>query len=247
MISVIILTKNSDEKISEVIESVKLLDGEILVLDDNSTDKTTSIAKDLGARVEEQTGNGYAEKRNLGLKLTKGDWIFYLDSDEILTPEVVDEIKKSTKVIEFSAYAIARKNIILGRFMKNGGWFPDYVERLFRKSDLEKWVGDLHERPIFKGSLGYLKNPLIHLKHDNLEEMVEKTNKWSQVEAKLMRDSNHPIMSWWRFCRIMLGEFTYRLVRLRGFMDGTEGIIYGIYQMWSRFLSYAKLWEMQKK
>ena len=101
---------------------------------------------------------------------------------------------------------------------------------------------------LFSNCIGLLlKNPLTHLKHDNLEEMVEKTNKWSEVEAKLLFNSGHPKMSWWRFWRIMFTELMYRLVSLRGFMDGTTGIIYAIYQMWSKFLTYAKLWEMQRK
>lgn len=246
MISVVILTKNSEQHIEDVIKSAKPLDGEILILDDGSTDNTVKIAKKLGARVEKQTGKGYGAKRNLGKKLAKGDWIFYLDSDELVSSELVKEIKRTVKTGEFSAYAFARKNIILGKWMKYGGWYPDYVERLFRKKDLTTWVGDLHERPVYNGSLGYLENPLTHLKHDNLEEMVEKTNKWSEVEAELLFDSKHPKMSWWRFWRVMFTEFMYRMVSLRGFQDRTEGFIYGMYQMWSKFLTYAKLWEMQK-
>ena len=247
MITTIILTKNSQEKIEEVIKSVLKLDGEILVLDDESTDDTVKIAKKLGSRVEKQTGKGYADKRNLGLKLAKEEWIFYLDSDELVTSELEREIEDVIKKGDPFVYAVPRKNIILGKAMMHGGWYPDYVERLFKKNNLEKWVGDLHERPTYKGKLGYLKNPLTHLKHDNLEEMVEKTNKWSEVEAKLLFDSGHPKMSWWRFWRIMFTELMYRLVSLRGFMDGTTGIIYAIYQMWSKFLTYAKLWEMQRK
>lgn len=247
MITTVILTKNSQDKIEEVIKSAQKLDGEILVLDDDSTDNTVKIAKKLDARIEKQTQKGYGDKRNLGLKLTKNEWIFYLDSDELVTSELASEIKEATGNFKFSVYAVPRKNIILGKDMMHGGWYPDYVERLFKTDSLEKWVGDLHERPIYKGELGYFKNPLTHLKHDNLEEMIEKTNKWSEVEAKLLLDSNHPKMSWWRFWRIMFTEFMYRFISLRGFMDGTEGIIYALYQTWSKFLTYAKLWEMQRR
>src|SRR3989344_8073984 len=138
MITTIILTKNSQEKIEEVIKSVLKLDGEILVLDDESTDDTVKIAKKLGSRVEKQTGKGYADKRNLGLKLAKQDWIFYLDSDELLTPELAKEIKEIAKGNKHSVYAVPRKNIILGKAMIHGGWYPDYVERLFKKDSLEK-------------------------------------------------------------------------------------------------------------
>ena len=75
--------------------------------------------------------------------------------------------------------------------------------------------------------------------------MVEKTNKWSEIEAKLLFEAGHPKMSWWRFFRIMATELWYRLIRLKGFLDGVEGVIYAIYQMWSKFITYGKLWEMQ--
>lgn len=246
MISTIIITNNNEDKIKDCLESVKNLSGEILVIDGGSTDKTVEIAKKYGARIIGQRGKGYSSWRNQGLKEAKDEWIFYLDSDERATPELKDEIKIKIKD-NCAAFAVPRRNIILGREMRHGGWWPDYVKRLFRKHSLKKWVGDLHEEPVFNGEMGHLKNPLIHLKHDNLSEMVEKTNQWSEIEAKLLLDSGHPKMSWWRFFRIMKTEFFYRFFIKLGFLDGTVGIIYAIYQMWSKFITYAKLWEMQRK
>jgi hypothetical protein len=75
--------------------------------------------------------------------------------------------------------------------------------------------------------------------------MVKKTNKWSEIEAKMLFDSNHPRMTWWRFFRIMATELWHRLIMKKGFLDGVEGVIYAIYQMWSKFITYAKLWELQ--
>jgi hypothetical protein len=129
--------------------------------------------------------------------------------------------------------------------MKHGGWWPDYVKRLYLKKFLKGWRGDLHEEPEIKGELGHLKNPLVHIKHNKLEEMVEKTNKWSAVEARLMYEANHPQMNVARFCSAMFREFWLRAVRHKAFLDGGEGVIYAVYQVFSRFISYAKLWEMQ--
>lgn len=246
MISVVIIVKNGAEKIEEALKSVKAIASEIIVLDDNSTDDTVKISKKYGASIIKQTGCGYAEKRNLGIREAKNDWIFYLDFDEVITPELATELLDVTKIGEHSAYAVPRKNIILGKWMKHGGWYPDYVERLFKKKSLEKWVGELHERPVYSGTLGYLTNPLLHIKENNLSEMVKKTNKWSKVEANLLFEANHPNMSPWRFLRIMMTEIFDRLIFKKGLLDGSEGIIYSIYQMWSRFISYAKLWEKQR-
>lgn len=249
-LSVIIIAKNEVLKIGDAIDSVKGLADEVIVLDGMSTDTTPSIAKKAGAKIIQQKGNNYSDWRNQGKKIAKGNWIFYLDADERVTPGLANEIKnltaqQSNSPAAYSAYAIPRKNIILGYEMRYGGWWPDYVKRLFKKDDLRGWKGELHEEPSFTGEMEHLKEPLLHIKHDNLSGMIEKTNKWSVIEARLLLESNHPRMSWWRFFRIMVTELWSRLIIQRGFLDGTTGIIYAIYQMWSKFITYGKLWEMQ--
>ncbi len=249
-LSVVVITKNSADKIEGCLESANGLAGDILIIDGGSTDGTLEIAKKHGARIVKQIGKGYSDWRNQGIKAARSEWIFYLDSDERVTPELKIEIEKEMENPQFFAYAIPRRNIILGKEMKHGGWWPDYVKRLYKKSALRKWVGDLHEEPILESAswrMGHLKNPIVHLKHDNLSEMIKKTNNWSEIEAKLLFDANHPKMSWWRFFRIMLTELWHRLIAKKGFLDGIEGIIYAIYQMWSKFVTYARLWEMQTR
>ncbi|MDO8503292.1 MAG: glycosyltransferase family 2 protein [bacterium] len=246
-LSVVIIAKNEALKIGDAIESVKGLADEVIVLDGESTDATLSIARKAGARTIQQKGDNYSDWRNQGAKAARGDWIFYLDADERVTPQLKKEMETEIANPRFSAYAIPRKNIILGYEMRHGGWWPDYVKRLFKKDALKVWKGELHEEPTFTGNIGHFKEPLIHIKHDNLSEMIEKTNKWSVIEAKLLYKSDHPMMSWWRFLRVMFTELWDRLIVKRGFLDGTQGVIYAIYQMWSKFITYGKLWEMQRK
>jgi len=248
-ISVIIIAKNEEEKIKDCLESVVWAD-EIILVDNGSTDQTVRIAKIYKARIVKKTTGVYKDLRNKGLSEAKGEWVLYVDADERVTPLLKKEIEmvmaaSEISAREFSAFAIPRKNIILGREMKHGGWWPDYVKRLYKKDRLKGWYGELHEEPDFEGNLGYLINPLIHLKHDKLEEMVEKSNIWSDAEAQLLYKAKHPKMVWWRFFRIMVTELWYRLISLRGFLDGPEGIIYAFYQMWYRFMVYAKLWGIQ--
>lgn len=247
-LSVVIITKDAEEKIEKALQSIKELASEIIVVDGGSSDKTIEIARKYGARIVRQKGKTYSAWRNQGLREATGGWILYLDYDERVTPELAEEINRILNRelrIEYSAFAIPRRNIILGREMRHGGWWPDYVKRLFKKDALKGWVGELHEEPQFRGPLGHLKNPLIHHKHDNLSEMIEKTNEWSEIEARLLFEQGHPPMSWWRFIRIMSTELWDRLIAKGGFLDGTAGVIYAIYQMWSRFITYGKLWEMQ--
>ncbi len=189
----------------------------------------------------------FADWRNLGAKKANSDWLLYVDSDEQVIPELKKEILFGIQYLAsgISAYAIPRRNFIFGKEFKHSGQYPDYVKRLFKKDKFNKWTGDLHEEPEFEGELGRLKNPLIHNKHDNLSDMVAKTNEWSEIEAKLMYQANHPKMNIIRFFSAMTREFWLRMIKQTAFLDGVEGVIYAIYQVFSKSISYAKLWEIQ--
>jgi hypothetical protein len=195
----------------------------------------------------DKLGGSFAEWRNIGAKMAKGEWIFYVDSDEEVTPKLKETILQVTGSSEFAGYAIPRKNIFLGHEMKWGGWRPDFVLRLIKKDKLIKWSGEIHEQPEVSGTICHLKEPLIHVSHRNLTEMVEKTNTWSEVEARLLFESGHPKMNIFRFFSAGFREVWFRGVRNLGFLDGTVGIIEIIYQMFSRLITYSKLWELQLK
>jgi len=248
MISVVIIVKDEEKMLPEALDSIKWVD-EIVVVDTGSIDKTTDIARKYKAKIFSSVGSNFSEWRNEGLKHAKGDWILYLDADERITPKLKEEILKiiSDKTNKYFTFAIPRKNIILGKEFRHGGFWPDYVKRLYKKSALKRWEGELHEEPVYDGEMSHLINPMTHVKHEDFSEMVEKTNRWSEIEAKLMFEAKHPPMTVSRFVSAMLREFWLRMVRNRGFLDGHEGIMFAMYQVYSRFVSYAKLWELQEK
>ena len=245
-ISGIVLVRNEEGLIGDCLESLAWVD-EIIVVDNGCTDKTIEIARDKGAKIIESLKGSFSGRRNLGAKQASGEWLLYVDVDERVTPLLKKEIEETTRNGTCVAYAIPRRNILLGHQMKWGGWWPDFVLRLIRKDALITWEGKLHEQPKIKGTIGKLNNPLTHFSHRSLSEMVSKTNEWSEIEAKLLFESDHPKMSWWRFISIALREFWFRGVKKMGFLDGTVGVIEIIYQMFSRMITYAKLWEMQNK
>lgn len=189
----------------------------------------------------------FSDWRNLGAGKAKGDWLFYVDSDEEVSDSLSKLILKTIQEDKYSAYAIPRKNIFLGHEMKWGGWRPDYVLRLIKKDKLLGWGGELHEQPKIKGEIGHLKELLIHRSHRNITEMVEKTNQWSEIEALLLYKSGHPKMNIFRFFSAGFREFWYRGVAKLGFFDGTVGAIEVMYQTFSRLITYSKLWELQLK
>jgi glycosyltransferase involved in cell wall biosynthesis len=244
-ISAIVLYKNNLDVIEDCLKSISWVD-EIIAVDTDSTDGSTSIAKKYGAKIFSTKGGNFSEWRNLGAQKASGEWLFYIDSDERVTPELKEEIIKTISGnLKEKAFAIPRRNVLLGHEMKHGGWWPDYVLRLIRKDALLGWEGELHEQPKIKGEMGKLINPFIHITHRSLTEMMEKTNVWSEVEAKLLFDAHHPKMVWWRFFSVACREFWYRGIVKMGFLDGPVGVIEDFYQMISRMITYAKLWEMQ--
>ncbi len=195
----------------------------------------------------------FSDWRNEGLEKAKGDWILYLDTDEELSKDLKIEICKLIENWKLGignsiyAYAIPRKNFIFGNEFTHSGQYPDYQKRLFKKEALKKWIGKVHEEPIFDGELGHLLSPLIHHKNMTIAEMIEKTNKWSEIEADLMIKANHPPMNIFRFMSAGFREFVLRFIKQKAYLDGKEGIIYGIYQIYSKLISYSKLWEKQLK
>lgn len=259
-ISAVIIAKNEEQKIKDAIKSVSFCD-EVLVIDTGSTDDTVPTAKKLGARVFTDTNKmNYAAWRNRGLKEAHGDWVLYIDADERVSPELAREVRgifNSQFSILNSAYAIPRKNFIFAKEFRYSGQWPDYQKRLYRKSSLARWIGKLHEEPVFsakgrsssggKGNLGYLKAPLLHYKHNKLSEMVDKTNEWSDIEAKLLFDAKHPPLNIPRFFSSLIREFWLRMIVQLAFLDGSFGIIYALYQVFSKGVTYAKLWELQIK
>lgn len=245
-ISVIILTKNSEENIADCIDSVSFAD-EIIVVDDFSTDRTADLAKHLNARVFNYKSQSFADKRNFGLAKAKYKWVLYVDDDERVSKELVLSIKYKVLSIKgkvFAAYKIKRKNFYFG----NHEW-PQIEEhvRLFNKSALKEWKGKLHESPVVEGEISELDGFLLHYTHKDLASMVEKTAKWSRIEAELRFKSNHPKMNIWRFFRVMLTAFYDSYIKQKGYKAGTAGLIESMYQAFSIFITYARLWELQNK
>lgn len=248
MVSVLILTKNEEKMIVGCLESAKWAD-EIVILDNDSSDKTIEIAEKFTDKIFSKKFESYEEERNFLAEKANGDWIFYLDADERISLHLREEIEEITtnKRREIGVFAVPRKNILLGKWQKFGGWWPDYQIRLFKRDCLRGWHGKLHERPEFEGELSHLKNPLIHLTHRDIASMMEKTAEWSKIEAKLRLDASHPKISGWRLLRVVMTEFFERLVKKQGFREGTEGWLEAIFQSFSMFITYFRLWEIQRK
>ena len=249
-ISAIIIAKNEEAMLADCLDSLSFCD-EIIVIDDNSTDRTFELATHLGAKVVETRNysalrESFAEKRNFGLRKAKNKWVLYVDADERISPELREQIELvvASRKSEYQAYRLQRKNFYLG----NHEWtFVEKLERLFDKTALKGWYGDLHETAVVTGTIGELEGFLLHYTHRDLTSMLDKTIGWSKIEAGLRFKNNHPKMTWWRFPRVMLTSFWNSYVTQKGYAVGTAGLIESMYQAFSMFITYACLWEMQQR
>jgi len=245
-ISAVVIAKDSEQIIRACLESLKFCD-EIIVIDAGSKDKTVEVAKKFGAKVLNFEPDDYAGSRNLGLKSANYDWILYVDTDERVSSELARNIKYQISNIKYQniiAYKVRRKNFYLGKYE-----WPNVekLERLFRKDSLKGWYGKIHESPTVEGKLRTLEGFLYHYTHRDLTSMLDKTIEWSKIEADLRFKTNHPAMNGLRFVRVMLTAFFDSYIRQGGWKIGIPGLIESIYQSFSIFITYARLWEIQQK
>jgi len=242
-ISAVVIAKNEEQIIGDCLESLSFCD-EVIVINNSSTDKTEQVAEGLGAKVYSIDSNNFSELRNFGLQKAHHEYLLYLDADERIDSKLKDSILKAASEDKYAFYYLKRQNYYLG---KNAWPHIEKMERLFRKKDLQGWRGELHETPEVKGEGKILDGLILHFTHRDLESMVNKTLRWSTTEAILRYNQNHPKMTWWRFPRVMLMAFIDSYVRQGGYRAKTAGLIESIYQAFSIFITYAKLWELQQK
>lgn len=245
-ISAVVIAKNEENMIADCLDGLSFCD-EIIVIDAGSDDRTVEIAKKMGAKVFTLKTSDFSELRNSGFQKAKGNWILYVDADERVSEELASNIEHQALNIDnknVSAYKIKRKNFYLG----NNEWpYIEKLERLFKKDKLEGWIGQLHESPVIGGNIGELNGYLFHYTHRDLTSMLKKTIEWSEIEAELRYRKGHPKMAWWRFPRVMSTAFFNYYFRQAGWRVGTIGLIESIYQSFSIFITYARLWEIQQR
>jgi glycosyltransferase involved in cell wall biosynthesis len=240
-LSAIIIAKNEEKRIAKCLESLAFAD-ERIVVDNGSIDKTVDIARNKGAKIFEAKEKDFSKLRELGFQKAAGTWVLYIDADEEVGENLQKEIRDTIECTDKTVYFIRRDTYFLGHHWPH----RDKVERLFLRSALRGWHGTLHETPLYVGTVATLTNPLVHRTHRTLEEMVAKTNEWSALEARLRLDAHHPAVVWWRLVRVMITGFCRSFFIQDGWRAGPVGWIESIYQGFSMFITYAKLWEMQQ-
>jgi len=229
-LSVVIISKNEEDFIGEAVKSAQFA-AEVIVLDSYSDDRTCEIAKKLGAKVFQKEWQGYGAQKNIAVALASNDWVFVLDSDERITAELKNEITETLVTPFFDGYKIARLNCFFGKNIKTCGLYPDFSIRLFNRLKGEFENVPVHESVRINGKVSKLKNHMIHLAYDNVEEFTKKQKKYAKLSSKEKSIIKSLIAPCWTFINL----YVFKL----GFLDGRHGFliskIYASYTFWKYF------------
>jgi len=244
-LSVVVLTKNEQDRLSRCLDSVKWAD-EIIVVDDESSDRTVEIARGYTDKVFIKKMDIEGRHRNWAYNQAKNIWVLSLDADEIVTVELKEEIEKilSSGPRE-NGFTIPRRNYIGDFWVRYGGWYPSPQLKLFRKDRFHYEEVSVHPRAFMDAPCGHLKSDIIHYSYKNIADFLNKLNNQTTREAEKWFAQNKP-MRLGRFIWRTLDRFIRTYIGRKGYRDGFMGFVVAFFAGLYQFLSYLKYREIVK-
>lgn len=243
-VSCAIVVFNEERNIGECLETAKWMD-EIIVVDAFSTDQTMEICQQFTDKIFQRPWNGFGEQKNFSINHATSDWVFILDADERITPELRQEIEAVLNEVSTEgpvAYSVPRRNHYYGKWVKHAGCYPDWQLRLFRNG-----VGLLddeepHNKFVFKGERGILSHPLDHYTERTINDHFRKFRNFTTLAAQERAKTKSN--TYWAdlIVRPLFTFFKYYVPR-KGFKDGMHGFLVSGFASMYTFVKYAKLYE----
>jgi glycosyltransferase involved in cell wall biosynthesis len=243
-LSVTIITLNEATHIAAAIDSASWAD-ELIVVDSGSTDDTVAIARAKGARVDVRPWTGYVDQKNHAATLASHDWIFSLDADERLTPDLAAEIRSLLATTpNHAGYRVPRVTYHLGRWIRTTDFYPDFQTRLYDRRRA-RWSGRyVHESVQVDGAAGRLRHELLHYSYRDLRDHLDRINRYSTLAARQMLENGRRA----GVADLLLhppAAFLRNFILRKGILDGAAGLTLSIVNSYAVFLKFAKLWELQ--
>ncbi len=238
-LSLCVITRDAAGELADCLGSARFA-GEIVVVDSGSRDDTVEIARRFGARVIEHPFDGFGRQKSVAVAAATNDWVLCLDADERLTPELARSIEATLAAPRASAYAMARRNRFLGRWLAHGEGYPDWNVRLFDRTRA-RWSDDaVHEHVIAGGVVGRLDGDLLHQSAESLDAYLAKQNRYTTLQAQAMHARGERVSA----ARLVLSPIArflrFYVVKL-GFLDGVAGLTHIAIGAFASFMKYAKL------
>ena len=224
-LTVVILTKNEELNIVDVISNAKQVTNKVLIVDSGSTDKTIELAESRGVKVIfRKWDNDFAAQRNFALEYVQTEWILYLDADERINDELAVAIKKVMQAPREAKYRFIRRNSAFGKDFKYGVLGPDSVVRMFPK-DKVHWQDKVHERPVSNLPLITLQGFLKHHTYKDFDQYISKMNVYSTIGAQSYKDKNKKVGVLKDFVFRPFFAFVKMYFLKKGFMEGWLGFV----------------------
>jgi glycosyltransferase involved in cell wall biosynthesis len=246
------IARNEEKNLPRTLQSVRWAD-EIIIVDSGSVDRTPDIAREFGANHSfNRDFKGHPEQKSIAIAKCACDWILLLDADEVVSPELAQEIQKTIANPQFEAYWIPRLNLFMDRWIRHGGFYPDHKLRLWRRvggARMETHVGP-HGTPQFAGPKGTLKHDLIHYAYPSFEQYLGHMNDYSSenVEVLVERGKAAKLAGFlWLALLNPAATFVKNYFFRLGFLDGVPGLIYHLNHSAYIHWKYVKAWEARKR
>lgn len=249
-ISATIITFNEASNIKAACESLAWAD-EIVVVDSNSTDATREIAAACGARVITNEWPGFGAQKQFAVNRAENDWIFSLDADERVSDQLkasIEALKHNRRAEEIDGYAIARRTYYQGRWIRGGGWYPDYQLRLFNRTKGHWKLRHIHESVVMEtgARVGEIGGDLLHYTSPNAahhHRMIGE--RYAPLAAQQMFEEGRRT-SIWKVVTAGPSAFLRSWFLKGGFRDGFAGFTIASFAGHHAFLKHLMLWEMQQ-
>ncbi len=242
-LSVTVITKNEETNLAAALESVAWAD-EIVVVDAESSDRTTDVARRFTEKVSVRQWNGYVEQKNFAAGIASYDWILSLDADERVSSPLADEIRQTLRAEpSCRGFRIPRVSWYLGRWIRSTDWYPDYQLRLYDRR-AGRWRGrHVHESVSVDGAVGHLQADLQHFAYRDIAHHLETMNHYSSLAARESHEGGRRATA----LQILLHPplaFLRNVLLRGGWRDGSVGLVVSGLNAWYVFLKYAKLREL---